>query len=161
MRPFALFLTFGFALPGAALAGDAGLAPLTQAYESAGAAVTAAAKVRRFTLEYGTRGSRWVLRPDTSPPGSSLTIWVDEGDSVVLDFVKYPNSRDTSVDIDGLDALVDGRPVNGVHLDFRGLGFEEHRVEFTPKKEGMLLLYSRWSSRPGHWGTIIVRKKKG
>lgn len=163
MRRSALLAALGLSLAGVAGAQEAGLLPLTSAIQTATEAVGQSQKTRRFELEFGGfRGNRWTLRPDVSPPGGSLTIWVDQGDDVVLHFVKYPNPRhdvDTSVDIDGIKAEVDGQPSDGVHILMRDFGVEEHTASFTAEKAGMILLYSRWG-RPGHWGTIVVRKKK-
>lgn len=159
MRSRLFVLSLCLALPGAASSLEQPFESLSLAYEAAAGPARAAAQVRRFTLEYGARGNRWTLRPDTTPPGSALTIWVEQGDRVLLEFEKRPFSRDTSVDIDGLEAEVDGQLVQGVHLDFRGASHEVRRVAFTAKKEGMILLYNRWSGA-GHWGMIIVRKRK-
>lgn len=163
MRPYALIATLCLALLGTARAQEAGLNPFASAYQAATDSLKAASQVRRFTLEYGgLSGNRWTLRPDLTPPGSAITIWVDQGDKVVLNVVKYPSPRgdnDTSVDIDNLDAVVDGRPVHGVNLLLRELGVEEHTISFEAKKEGMILLYSRWGNGAGHWATIVVRKR--
>lgn len=159
MRTRLFVLSLCLAIPGAASSLEQSFEPLNLAYEAAAGPVRAAAQVRRFTLEYGARGNRWTLRPNTTPPGGALTLRVDLGDRVLLEFEKLPFSRDTSVDIDGLEAEVDGQLMQGVHLDFRGAGHEVRRVAFTAQQEGMILLYNRWSGA-GHWGTIIVRKKK-
>lgn len=164
MRPYALVLTLCFAFAGAARAQEAGLLPFASAFKTATDSIRAAQQVRRYTFEWGgLRGNRWTLQPDMTPPGSSITIWVDQGDRVELTFVKYSNPRsdgETSVDIDDLDAVVDGQPARGVHLWLRSLGHEEHTVSFDAKAEGMILLYSRWGNRAGRWATIVVRKKK-
>ncbi|MBI5200236.1 MAG: hypothetical protein HY925_01505 [Elusimicrobia bacterium] len=162
MRKSALLALLGLSLAGAAGAQEAGLLPLTSALESARDAVKESQKTRRFDFEFGGfRGNRWTLRPDVTPPGGTLTIWVDVGDTVVLNFTKYPNPRhdvDTSVDIDGVKAEVDGVASDGVHILMRDFGVEEHTASFKAEKPGMLLLYSRWGGS-SHWGTIIVKKK--
>lgn len=162
MRKTLPLALLGLFLAGAAHTQEAGLLPLTSALGAASSAVSELNRTRRFELEYGPRGARWTLNPNTSPPGSSLRIDVEQGDTVVLHLVKYVYPRmnpETSVDLDGVAATVDGRPSNGVHILMRDFGSEEHTASFVAEKEGALYLYSRWG-RPGHWGVIFVRKKK-
>ena len=102
-------------------------------------------KTKSFVLEYWNR--RWRLVPDINPPGSELTLDVNQGDTVVLRLLRSFSGGLTSFDID----------TYGVHAVFQGTGMEEKKVSFTADRAGLFPIVSHYSSQIGRIGLLIVR----
>ncbi len=111
----------------------------------------AAARARELNVEY--QDHRWQLRPNPNPPGSDFLIDLRVGDHVKLSFFNWynPQGGDESAqfDVDGIDAVVNGKPSKGIHI-WLSSGGDSATAEFDAVKAGIYLI--RGSS-----GYILIR----
>ena len=85
-------------------------------------AKTAAAKERKFYLEFADSG--WRLMPDPNP-GWGLDLAVDVGDHVHLTLVNDcigHDAPDAVFEVDDIDAVVAGKPSRGIYVWLRSRG---------------------------------------
>ena len=113
-----------------------------------------------FNLEWS--GHRWRLIPNPNPPFSGLRIAVYEGQHVHLALsnpVWAGQDDGASFDVDGLNAVVNGKPSRGVHV-WIPVAVGRATVDFVaPSHEGLYPVYATYSGvSDGPVGQIVVLK---
>ncbi|HVA65404.1 MAG TPA: hypothetical protein VNK24_00590 [Elusimicrobiota bacterium] len=135
-------------------------AQLSQALKPAASRLAAAPQDVTFNLVW--RNDRWHLLPDPNPPFSGLRIAVYEGRHVRLNLsnpVLAGQDDGASFDVDGLDALADGKPTHGIHV-WLPVAVGQITVDFVaPSKESLFPIYAAYSGvSNGPVGQIVVLK---
>ncbi len=113
-----------------------------------------------FNLEWS--GHRWRLFPNPNPPFSGLRIAVYEGQkvSLMLSNPVWAGQDDgASFEVDGLSAVVNGKPSRGIHV-WLPVAVGRATVDFVaPSSEGFYPIYSTYSgTSDGPIGQIVVLK---
>jgi len=145
----------------AAAVAQAGPVPtLSQAFSQLSQTLKVASQSVTFNLVW--HNDRWHLLPDPNPPFSGLRIAVYAGQHVRLNLtnpVLAGQDDGASFDVDGLDALVDGKPTHGIHV-WLPVAVGRATVDFVaPSKESLFPIYATYSGvSDGPVGQIVVLK---
>ncbi|HVC09635.1 MAG TPA: hypothetical protein VNH15_06830 [Elusimicrobiota bacterium] len=129
---------------------------------AAGAGFHSVAVPQNVTFNLEWHNGRWHLMPDPNPPFSGLRIAVYAGQHVRLNLtnpVLADQDDGASFDVDGLDALVDGKPTHGIHV-WLPVAVGQITVDFVaPSKESLFPIYATYSgASDGPVGQIVVLK---